>query len=172
MSAPGPIRSSATTKDNWGTPQYIFDFWNERYNFQYDAAADETNHKCEEYMDETFDSLARNWPSPARFWLNPPFGNLLGWVERCAIENQERQATILSLFPNNTDTKWFSRAFATASRIIFLEGRISFIDPTTGKAISGNPGGSVFVAWHPTPYRLGKPEVEVISIPKPKEAKS
>lgn len=172
MSAPGPIRSSATTKDNWSTPQYIFDFWNRRYHFSLDAAADASNAKCYAFLDEEYDSLTNSWGVAQKVWINPPFGNLLQWVNACIREWHENDNTILALLPNNTDTKWFRAAFNTAARVTFLEGRISFIDPVTNKAISGNPGGSVFVAWHPAPYRLASPEIEVISIPKPVKAQS
>jgi len=169
MSAPGPIRGT-TGKDEWGTPQYIFDYWNQTYDFQVDAAASANNSLCgNAHYNKEYNSLANHWRLASRFWLNPPYGggSMLAWVERCIEENQQRNATIVSLLPNNTDMQWFKRAFATASRISFLEGRISFIDPVTRKPMGGNVGGSVFVAWHPSPYRSVL-QVEHIRIPKPK----
>lgn len=167
MSAPGPVRGT-TGKDEWGTPRYIFDYWNNIYDFDCDAAASADNSLCENMMDKDYDSLNNAWVQRWSYWLNPPYGGgaMLGWVERCIEENQERGATIVALLPNNTDTQWFKRAFATASRISFLEGRISFIDPETQKPMGGNVGGSVFVAWHPSPYRSPL-QVEHIRIPKP-----
>ena len=101
-----------------------------------------------------------------RYWLNPPYGNLLGWIQRCAVE-AEKGATIVALLPNNTDTKWFAEAMRSASRVSFLEGRISFIDPESDKPISGNPCGSIFITWLPPEYRVGPCVMEVIRIPKP-----
>ena len=51
--------SSAT--DKWATPQDFFDKLNEEFHFTLDAAADETNHKCDNYYDESVDGLAQPW---------------------------------------------------------------------------------------------------------------
>lgn len=51
--------SSAT--DKWATPQDFFDKLNNEFHFTLDAAADETNHKCDSYYDENVDGLAQPW---------------------------------------------------------------------------------------------------------------
>ena len=51
--------SSAT--DKWATPQDFFDKLNDEFHFTLDAAADETNHKCDNYYDENVDGLAQPW---------------------------------------------------------------------------------------------------------------
>ena len=386
MSAPGPIRSAAGTKDNWATPQYIFDHWNKRYDFDLDAAADASNAKCEDYLDEEYNSLIRPWGTNRRVWLNPPFnggrvksekwyteaegdipclcqchkpspvlgatnsglklsnssaqnqpsatasphgaaiasgnlpegdrpngaatrpfetsysprsadtrprpraanesaesqpstitegerpisrfsgasdsgrtpsdggsgdaptaeptatsgrttsshstpssapalfhgtsshaarpvtlpkleqvdpsglpigpispnascptcsrcasrietgppGNLIGWIDACVRESQQGNI-IVALLPNNTDSFWYHEAFRTANEITFLQGRINFIDPATGKAGKGNTGGSIFVTWLPPLFwddgYPRSPSVRSLHIPRPKEAK-
>ena len=51
--------SSAT--DQWATPQDFFDRLNEEFHFTLDVAADETNHKCDEYYDKLTDGLVQPW---------------------------------------------------------------------------------------------------------------
>jgi len=169
MSAPGNIKRAETTKSDWRTPQYIFNYWDERYHFTLDAAASAENALCPVYRDLKWDSLTNGWGvKDESAWLNSPFGNLLGWVERCDQEATENSNTTLACLPNNTDTKWFEFSFETASRISFLGGRVSYIDPATGLPISGNPGGTVFIAWYPPQFKPARVEVEFIRIPKPK----
>lgn len=51
--------SSAT--DQWATPQDFFDKLNEEFHFTLDAAADETNHKCDEYYGKSINGLSQPW---------------------------------------------------------------------------------------------------------------
>lgn len=53
------IFSSAT--DKWETPQDLYDRLNEIFCFNLDAAADETNHKCDRYFTEKEDGLSQSW---------------------------------------------------------------------------------------------------------------
>ena len=47
--------------DQWATPQSFFDMLNEEFHFTLDAAADETNHKCERYFTKEQDGLNQSW---------------------------------------------------------------------------------------------------------------
>ncbi len=57
MSAPGNVRRSATTKANWRTPPYIFNYWNNKLRFTLDAAADKENALCANFITEEEDAL-------------------------------------------------------------------------------------------------------------------
>jgi len=61
MSAPGNIKRAETTKSDWRTPQYIFNYWDERYHFTLDAAASAENALCPVYRDLKWDSLTNGW---------------------------------------------------------------------------------------------------------------
>ena len=39
----------STGKDDWGTPQDLFDALNKEFNFTLDPCADDKNHKCDKY---------------------------------------------------------------------------------------------------------------------------
>ena len=47
--------------DEWATPQNFFDELDHEFHFDLDAAADESNHKCERYFTLKDDGLTKNW---------------------------------------------------------------------------------------------------------------
>lgn len=51
----------STGKDDWGTPQDLFDALNEEFNFTLDPCADNNNHKCAKYYTIEQDGLAQSW---------------------------------------------------------------------------------------------------------------
>jgi len=178
MSAPGTVRQSVNTKSNWRTPPHIFEYWNDRYHFTLDAAADEHNHLHHNYLDEKYDALTNRWPTNdmvdwPRFygrqvaWCNPPYGKGIDrWIS-AFIREWTNGYTILALLPAATDTQWWQEVMRSASRIYLLDYRISFINPDTGLPVNGNPTASAFVAWHPTPYEVFPPIIRSIHIPPP-----
>lgn len=58
------------SRDNWETPQWLFDILNNQYNFTFDCCANEKNTKCEEFSRD-FEKL--NIRDGATCWMNPPF---------------------------------------------------------------------------------------------------
>lgn len=79
MSAIGPIRASANSRSNWGTPQAVFDKLDAEFLFSLDAAADETNAKLSHYFSgphlpkDCACALCTSWYAEDAF-LNPPYG--------------------------------------------------------------------------------------------------
>lgn len=56
------------------------------------------------------------------------------------------------LLPADTSVGWFSQAIETASEVRFITGgRLSFVQPSTGKKKDGNNKGSMLIIWHPWP---------------------
>ncbi len=56
------------------------------------------------------------------------------------------------LLPADTSVGWFHEAIQTASEVRFITaGRLAFINPLTGKHVSGNNKGSMLIIWHPYP---------------------
>lgn len=51
----------STGKDDWGTPQGLYDALNKEFGFTLDACADESNYKCENYCTAETDGLKANW---------------------------------------------------------------------------------------------------------------
>lgn len=50
----------STGKDDWGTPQDLFDALNKEFNFTLDPCADDNNHKCAKYYTEDCLSVNEN----------------------------------------------------------------------------------------------------------------
>jgi len=154
LSAPGNLRAAEDTRSNWETPAELYAQLDSIFLFTLDAAADETNTKCSRYLSGPCKGDSCNtcglhqtyWRYTV--WCNPPYGREISdWVEKFAAESAH--STIVALLPANTDTKWFSRVWWTASEIWFLTRRAQFVGTT-----SSNPGGSMVAIYRPRPEGL------------------
>lgn len=47
--------------DDWATPQEFFDSLNAEFGFTLDAAADDSNHKCDIYFTKKENGLSKKW---------------------------------------------------------------------------------------------------------------
>ena len=61
-----------SNKDDWETPQELFDKLNAIYNFTLDTAASDENAKCKDYYTIKEDGLKQKWSG--RVFCNPPYG--------------------------------------------------------------------------------------------------
>lgn len=78
-----------------------------------------------------------------KVWLNPPYGRLTAtWLERM---HEHRNG--ISLVFARTDCKWYHDFVANADAILFIKGRIAFVDGAGTSAGSGAGAGSMLVAW-------------------------
>ena len=57
--------------DEWTTPQKFFDELNQEFHFDLDAAADDNNHKCDNYFTAKQDGLSQNWGGVEYFATHP-----------------------------------------------------------------------------------------------------
>ena len=129
--------------DEWATPQAFFDELDEEFHFTLDAAADETNHKCEKYYDKQVDGLTKSWQAGGVTYCNPPYGRQIGkWVKK-AYDEYKAGATVVMLLPARTDTKWFHDYILGKAEIRFVRGRLYFNDGQ-GRA----PFPSMVVVYH------------------------
>src|SRR5574343_1018882 len=100
---------------SWGTPLAVFQPLNEIFYFDVDVAAEAGNTKCDMYygpdqLDEgKRDGLKAVW-GERTCWCNPPYGDILPWVNKAA---DEHMATTVMLLPVDTSTAWFKRIFET-----------------------------------------------------------
>lgn len=87
------------------------------------------------------DGLALPWVG--RVWCNPPYGKFTArWLKKM---NEHRNG--MALIFARTDTRWFHESVIHADAILFLKGRIAFVDGL-GKTGGGGAGaGSMLVAW-------------------------
>lgn len=51
----------SSARQDWATPQDLFDELNEEFHFNLDPCASAENHKCERYFTEEDDGLLQEW---------------------------------------------------------------------------------------------------------------
>ena len=133
-------------RDLWQTPKEVFEYLNKDFNFSCDVAASAENALCDNYIsaDDNALSLDKDWSRVN--WCNPPFSNIDPWVSK-AIEQRKKGNTTVMLLPSDTSVKWFKKAFNSASSVVFITGRLAFINADTKRKVNGNNKGSVIFMW-------------------------
>lgn len=121
-----------THKQEWETPQGLFDGLNKEYGFTLDAAASDKNHKCKKYYTERVDGLLQDWKGETVF-CNPPTGHksFKLWVRKAYEESRKKNTTVVMLLPVSTDSDWFQRYIygQQGVRVKFLPARIKMTNP-------------------------------------------
>ena len=121
---PAVIRTS-DSRDDWETPQDLFDKLDKEFHFTLDAAASCDNAKCERFFSLGHDGLFQLWEGVV--WVNPPYGREVGkWVAKAHSEWLSG-CTVVMLLAARTDTKWFHKYIYGHAEIRFLKGRIKFV---------------------------------------------
>ncbi len=117
----------SSDKNYWETPQKFFDELNEEFHFTLDAAASDTNHKCEKYYTVEDDGLKQNWQGEIVF-CNPPYGNKETgeWTKKCYEESRKPGTTVVLLIPARTDRESFHKYILGKAEIRFIKGRLKF----------------------------------------------
>lgn len=114
-------------KDDWETPQELFDALNREFEFTLDPCASDDNHKCEKYYTKEQDGLSQCWVEE-RVFCNPPYGREIeAWVRKCCLHSKEGGIAVM-LIPARTDTRWFHEYIYDKPdvEVRFLKGRLKF----------------------------------------------
>lgn len=116
----------SSEKDNWETPQDLFDKLDDEFHFTLDAASSDLNAKCEKHYTVEDDGLSQSWAGNNVF-LNPPYGrNMKDWMRKAYEESQAENTTVVVLVPARTDTAWFHDYVYGKAELRFLRGRLKF----------------------------------------------
>lgn len=114
----------SSNKEEYKTPQCLFELLHKEFQFTLDAAASQTNTKCSQFYAREDDALAQDWPG--HVWCNPPYGrNISRWVEKGYMESR-KGSTVVMLLPSRTDTLWWHKWVMKAKEIRFLNQRLTF----------------------------------------------
>nr|WP_131076626.1 phage N-6-adenine-methyltransferase [Klebsiella quasipneumoniae] len=151
----GGSKTPVYQRDLWRTPPALFACLNAEFCFQLDAAAAAHNALCRKFITAEQNTLETSWADylsiPGYVWLNPPYSDITPFVKKAAAESTNQIGTVM-LVPADTSVGWFKEAIQTASEVRFITaGRLAFINPVTGKPVSGNNKGSMLIIWHPYP---------------------
>lgn len=131
--------------------------WHERFGFTVDAAATVANARLPRFWTVEDDALSQSWAGE-RVWCNPPYSDILPWVDKAWTEIDA--VLIVMLLPaNRTEQRWWQegvepyrdgRHRSTRSLTVeFLAGRLRFIQ-SGRKDIGPNerpPFGCCLLIW-------------------------
>jgi phage N-6-adenine-methyltransferase len=140
----------ALEKDTRGTPHDLFHYWNMRYRFTIDVAANAKNAKCARFYSKEDNGLEQSWAGE-RVWCNPPYSEIPKWVEKA---HQETKAEVICMLipANRTEQPFWAeliepyRDRGKRLRTSFIPKRIRFVHPKTG--LMGSPMfGCVMLIW-------------------------
>jgi len=112
-------------RDDWETPQDLFDELNREFGFTLDVCATAENAKCAKYYTPTEDGLAQDWTGDVVF-CNPPYGCKQDqWIRKCG-EHGNGGGVAVMLLPARTDTARFHDLILRKAEIRFIRGRLTF----------------------------------------------
>ncbi|MDE4073183.1 phage N-6-adenine-methyltransferase [Enterobacter hormaechei subsp. xiangfangensis] len=151
----GGSKTPLDQRDLWRTPPALFASLDAEFCFQLDAAAAPLNALCRKFITAEQNTLETPWADymsiPGYIWLNPPYSDIMPFIKKAAAESANQIGTVM-LVPADTSVGWFKEAIQTASEVRFITaGRLAFINPVTGKPVSGNSKGSILIIWRPYP---------------------
>lgn len=151
----GGSKTPLDQRDLWRTPPALFTSLDAEFCFQLDAAAAPHNALCRKFITAEQNTLETPWSDylsiPGYVWLNPPYSDITPFVKKAAAESANQIGTVM-LVPADTSVGWFKEAIQTASEVrLITAGRLAFINPVTGKLVSGNNKGSMLIIWRPYP---------------------
>ncbi len=88
------------------------------------------------------DGLSMPWHG--RVWLNPPYGRTMGdWMQRLVIHG----AGTALIFARTETALFHEWVWPHADAILFLRGRVTFLDPEGEKAAADAGAPSVLIAY-------------------------
>lgn len=107
-------------KQDWETPQALFQKLDKEFHFEWDVCANSENAKCSNYYSIEQDGLLQSWHGIC--WMNPPYGkDISKWVKKA----YESDAIVVCLLPVRSDTKWWHQ-WVMKGEIRFLTKRLKF----------------------------------------------
>lgn len=129
------------TRDDWQTP---IELVRKLGDFFLDPCANCANpvRLAHFGFTKSDDGLTKDWMG--RVFLNPPYGGAARkWLAKLG-----QHGNGIALIPPRMGAQWFHDiVLRHATAILFLRGRVAFIDPTTGQPVKGNNADSILVAY-------------------------
>ena len=127
---------------DWYTPKWIFD--DLRIEFDLDPCQPEDKIPwipAKKHYSIKDNGLISPWFG--NVWLNPPYGRETSdWLKRM----HEHRNGIALVFAR-TDCKWYHNYVVKADGLLFLKGRIKFVDGLGVTKGSGAGSGSMLISW-------------------------
>lgn len=128
---------------DWYTPPWIF----ERLGLEFDLdpcspVGGVPWIPAKKHYSLVDDGLTQDWENDL-VWLNPPYGVATGaWLNK--MHNHRKG---IALVFSRTDCAWYHDFVSKADAILFLRGRVKFVDGLRLTSCSGAGCGSMLIAW-------------------------
>jgi len=119
----------SSVRQDWATPQEVFDKLNKEFNFTLDPCCTKRTAKCKKFFTPKINGLKQSWEGEKVF-VNPPFGReQAAWIKKGYEESQKPKTIVVFLIPARTDTIAFHKYLYGKAEIRFIKGRLKFINP-------------------------------------------
>lgn len=124
----GASMARGRSKQDYGTPRDLLDAVERRFGaLAWDLAAEAHNAKASNFIGADRDSITVAWDDLAgNLWLNPPFGNIAPWAEKCCKTCLSPTSRILLLVPASIGANWFAEWVHRSAFVLGLQGRLTF----------------------------------------------
>lgn len=141
-----PVSHNGKTND-WYTPKWIIQACGD--DFDLDPCGDERWRTAKVIYESH--GLDQCWFG--KVWLNPPYGRHVGkWLTRF-VEHGNGVALLFA----RTDTIWFQENAMNFDWIVFIKGRVKFVESDTLQITKNNPGApSMLCGINAEPPIIGK----------------
>ena len=113
-------------REEWETPQWLFDILDQEFHFTLDVCATQANTKCKRFFTREEDGLKQSWKEEI-CWMNPPYHDVPIWLEKAWNETRNKNTVVVALLPSRTNTRWFRKYYRNVE-IRLLANRIAFLD--------------------------------------------
>ena len=126
-------------RDDWQTPQWLFNTINEQYKFTFDCCATSVNSKCKFFSD---DFLSQIELEDERCWMNPPFSKARQMFEH--FFNIAISGVAIYRCDNLETSLWQEVILKNASWVFIPRGRVSY----EGKVGKGSRFPSALIGFN------------------------
>jgi phage N-6-adenine-methyltransferase len=140
--------------DTFQTPDHLFEDLNQKFSFEVDAACSSQNKKLPQgfCVDEDVNGLTQSWGG-LRVFCNPPFSEKDKWIRKAhdEVQNNNCPLVVMVLPTNSMSSAVWDDVIYPNYKFDVLRGRVSFINPETGKPATGNNSGTTIVYFWKKP---------------------
>lgn len=125
------------------------------FAFDLDVCASRPN-VCDTFYSPEQDGLSQPWHGTC--WMNPPYGkheHIDRWMQKASVAGAAG-ATVVSLPPARTGTRWWQSTVPLATLCVFIKGRLRFSLPG-GEPMPQSAGfPSALVVWGDITYEQAR----------------
>ena len=144
-------------KDEWGTPQWLFEDLDSEFNFDLDPCCNPSRPLSTKWnISKDRNGLKQRWHG--NVFINPPYSGrkIETWVRKADEEYKNCDVIVMLIPTTKTGTIWFRELVLDKGvEIRYITGRINFV-PLAGQNDNSNPLYSMLLIWKPEQKQEGE----------------